>query len=186
YCIPMDDPCRTFQRSEEKFFLECDTVNVPVIVIFTKFEALRPFAFGEIKKEIKGLSAEDRSRRIAERVEQIFTNTGVLERVYNSKNRARPKSHVRLEKMNEPNANCDTLLEHTTLALDKEELQLCLISTQQSNLELCIKCAVGTLADRTHSPFHFELDQFDIAKWFPHLDVRQRFISDNGNGAHRW
>ncbi|KAG2092536.1 uncharacterized protein F5147DRAFT_619696, partial [Suillus discolor] len=40
YCIPMDDPCRTFQRSEEKFFLECDTGRVPVVTIFTKFEAL--------------------------------------------------------------------------------------------------------------------------------------------------
>ncbi|KAG1778328.1 hypothetical protein EV702DRAFT_1003736, partial [Suillus placidus] len=25
YCIPMDNPSRTFQRSEEKFFSECDT-----------------------------------------------------------------------------------------------------------------------------------------------------------------
>jgi hypothetical protein len=25
YCIPMDNPSRTFQRSEEKFFIECDT-----------------------------------------------------------------------------------------------------------------------------------------------------------------
>jgi hypothetical protein len=112
----MDNSSRTFQRSEEKFFIECDTGHgelanswsfvmfrpndhylVPVIAIFTKFEALRPVAFGEIKKELKGLSAEERSRRIAQRVEELFTNTGVLDRLSDPNNRARPKSHLRLQ-----------------------------------------------------------------------------------------
>jgi hypothetical protein len=112
----MDNPSRTFQRSEEKFFIECDTghgefanarpfamfrltdhFSVPVVVVFTKFEALRPVAFGEIKKQVKELSAEERSRRIAQRVEELFTNTGVLDRLSDPNNRARPKSHVRLQ-----------------------------------------------------------------------------------------
>ncbi|KAG2092123.1 GTP-binding protein [Suillus discolor] len=142
YCIPMDDPCRTFQRSEEKFFLECDTGRVPVVAIFTKFEALNPFAYGEIKKELKGVSGEERSRRIAQRVEGLFTKTGVWDRLCNHENRAHPKSYVRLQNMNKQNTNCDALLESTTLALDDEELRLCLVSTQQSNMELCIKCAI--------------------------------------------
>ncbi|KIK32096.1 hypothetical protein CY34DRAFT_760641, partial [Suillus luteus UH-Slu-Lm8-n1] len=114
----MDNPSRTFQRSEEKFFIECDTGHVPVVVVFTKFEALRPVAFGEIKKELKGVSAEERSRRIAQRVEELFANTGVLDWLSDPNNRARAKSHVRLHNMNKPNANCDTLLESTTFALD--------------------------------------------------------------------
>ncbi|KAG1721649.1 GTP-binding protein [Suillus lakei] len=136
YCIPMDDHSRTFQRSEEKFFSECDTGHVPVVVIFTKFEALRP------------------------RVEEVFTKTGVWDRLCDPANHARPKCYVRLESksfrlicpvseltwviqdMNKPSTNCDTLLERTTFALDDEELRLCLVSTQQSNLELCIKCAI--------------------------------------------
>jgi len=40
YCIPMDKLDRAIQRSEEMFFDECDTRNVPVIVLFTKFDAL--------------------------------------------------------------------------------------------------------------------------------------------------
>ncbi|KAG1780801.1 hypothetical protein EV702DRAFT_1193623 [Suillus placidus] len=162
YCIPMDNPSRTFQRSEEKFFSECDTghgefaallsctllrlndqSSVPVVAVFTKFEALRPFAYGEIKKQLKGLSGEERSKKIAQRVEEMFSDTGVWDRLCDPENRARPKSHVRLEKMNQPNTNCNILLERTTLALDNEELRLCLVSTQQSNLELCIKCAVA-------------------------------------------
>ncbi|KAG2140504.1 uncharacterized protein EDB93DRAFT_677762 [Suillus bovinus] len=176
YCIPMDEPSRTFQLSEEKFFLECDTGKVPVIAVFTKFEALRPFAYGEIKKQLKDISAEERSKRIAQRVEEIFVNTRVYDRLCDSKNRTRPKFYVRLENMNKPNANCKVLLERTTFALDNEQLRLCLVSTQQSNLELGIKCAVATLVDRAHSLFgplriDYGVYQYDIAKWFSHLKL---------------
>ncbi|KAG1803368.1 GTP-binding protein, partial [Suillus variegatus] len=148
YCIPMDDHCRTFQRLEEKFFQECDTGHVPVVVVFTKCEALHPVAYGEIKKQLQGVSGEERSKRIAEGVEELFTKTDVLDWLCSPKNRARPKSYVRLQNLNKPNTNCDTLLESTTLALDDKELRLCLVSTQKSNLELCIKCAIATLVDR--------------------------------------
>ncbi|KAG1790648.1 uncharacterized protein HD556DRAFT_1488300 [Suillus plorans] len=180
----MDDPCRTFQRSEEKFFLECDTGRVPVVAIFTKFEALRPFAYGEIKKELKGVSSEERSKRIAERVEELFTKTGVCDRLCNPENRARPKSYVRLQNMNKQNTNCDALLESTTLALDDEELRLCLVSTQQSNMELCMKCAITILVDRAHQlfvPLRFDYGayQYGIARWFSHLKVRERLIQSD-------
>ncbi|KAG1731661.1 GTP-binding protein [Suillus paluster] len=145
YCIPMDDHCRTIQRAEEKFFSECNTGNVPVIVIFTKFEALRPVAFGEIKKDLGGLSKEERSKRIAERVQELFKNTRVWDRLCelcDTENHARPKSYICLENMNRADTNCNTLLECTAFALDSEELKLCFVSTQQSNMELCIKYAV--------------------------------------------
>ncbi|KAG2051852.1 hypothetical protein BDR06DRAFT_938403, partial [Suillus hirtellus] len=147
YCIPMDDLSRTFQRSEEKFFQECDTGHVPVVAVFTKFEALRPFTYGEIKKQLQGVSDEERSKRIAERVEELFTKTGVLGRLCVPENLVHPNSYVRLQNMNKQNTNCDTLLESTTFALDDGELQSCLVSTQKSNLELCIKCAIATLVD---------------------------------------
>ncbi|KAF8557126.1 hypothetical protein OG21DRAFT_1373904, partial [Imleria badia] len=40
YCIPMDKLDRAIQRSEEMFFDECDPGNVPIMVLFTKFDAL--------------------------------------------------------------------------------------------------------------------------------------------------
>ncbi|KAG1823184.1 hypothetical protein EV424DRAFT_1397180 [Suillus variegatus] len=83
YCIPMDEHCRTFQRSEEKF-LECDTGHIPVVVVFTKFEALRPVVYGKTKMQLKGVSGEEHSKRIAQRVDELFTNTGVLDRLCNS------------------------------------------------------------------------------------------------------
>jgi len=44
--------------------------------------------------------------------------------------------------MNKDGANCDLLIRRTTSALDDTELQRLLISTQQTNLELNIECAV--------------------------------------------
>ncbi|KAG2102827.1 uncharacterized protein F5147DRAFT_615845 [Suillus discolor] len=177
YCIPMDEHCRTFQRSEEKFFQECDTGHAPVVAVFTKFEALRPVAYGEIKKQLQGASGEERSKRIAERVEELFSSTGVLDRLYNPENRARPKSYVRLQNMNKQSTNCDTLLESTTLALDNEELRLCLVSTQKSNLELCIKCAIVTLVYSAHKQIDYEGYQYSIAKWFPHLKLVRSWLT---------
>ncbi|KAG1728728.1 uncharacterized protein EDB91DRAFT_1253327 [Suillus paluster] len=179
YCIPMDDHCRTFQRAEEKFFSECNTGLVPVIAIFTKFEALRPVAFGELKKQLIGLSKEERSERIAQRVEELFMNTCVWDRLCDPGNRARPKCYVCLANMNRADTNCDLLVECTTFALDDKELRLCFLSTQQSNLELCIKCAVETIVDHALAhqqslplPTNDEDYQFHIAKWFPYLNVR--------------
>jgi hypothetical protein len=112
----MDDPSRTIQKSEEKFFIECNTgrselasswsfsmlrlndlSSVPVVVVFTKFAELESVAYGKIKKQLGGLSKEEFARRITESVEELFTNTGVLDRLNHSNNRTCPKSYVRLE-----------------------------------------------------------------------------------------
>jgi len=47
---------------------------VSVVAVFTKFEALRPFAYGDIKKQLRGVSGEECSKRIAQRIEELFTN----------------------------------------------------------------------------------------------------------------
>ena len=44
--------------------------------------------------------------------------------------------------MHENNADCRSLLEMTATALDEVALQLLLVSTQQTNLHLCIEWAV--------------------------------------------
>ncbi|KAG1763401.1 hypothetical protein EDD22DRAFT_506918 [Suillus occidentalis] len=181
YCISMDDPSRTIQRSEEKFFIECNTGRIPVVVVFTKFAELESVAYGKIKKQLGGLSKEEFARRITESVEELFTNTGVLDRLNHSNNRTCPKSYVRLEDMTEPNANCNNLLESTTFALDDKELRLCLVLTQQSNMELCIKCAVATLVDYALGPPRINLEdyQYQIIRWFPHLYVRRTLIQSD-------
>jgi hypothetical protein len=44
--------------------------------------------------------------------------------------------------MDKDNADCGPLLEGTTSALGEEAMQMLLISTQRTNLALCIKYAV--------------------------------------------
>ncbi|KZP32351.1 hypothetical protein FIBSPDRAFT_1036978 [Athelia psychrophila] len=56
YCIPLDDD-RPFTRAEISFFSECGTGSVPVIVIFTKFDAMDDKAFSELKRS--GLSTDE-------------------------------------------------------------------------------------------------------------------------------
>ncbi|KAG1893807.1 uncharacterized protein F5891DRAFT_985534 [Suillus fuscotomentosus] len=178
YCIPMDEHCRTFQRSEEKFFRECDTGHVPVVVVFTKFEALRPVAFGEIKKQLKGVSGEERSKRIAERVEELLLRqeSWISCATPKTVRIPRPMYACRLTLatvlgINKTDANCNTLLEHTTFALDNEELRLCLVSTQNQtwNFASSVPSLSRTLVDRAHKQIDDRGYQHDIAKWFPHL-----------------
>jgi hypothetical protein len=44
--------------------------------------------------------------------------------------------------MEKDNANCEPLLESTTSTLGEEPMQMLLISTQRTNIALCIKYAV--------------------------------------------
>jgi len=45
--------------------------------------------------------------------------------------------------MDKDNADCGPLLEGTTGALGEEAMQMLLVSTQRTNLALCMKCAVN-------------------------------------------
>ncbi|KAG2052541.1 hypothetical protein BDR06DRAFT_514983 [Suillus hirtellus] len=53
YCIPMDEASRSFTAGENKFFSQCDTGIIPVIVLFTKFDALYDVAYKQLKKRRK-------------------------------------------------------------------------------------------------------------------------------------
>ena len=44
--------------------------------------------------------------------------------------------------MDKPGADCKDLIDKTTAALSSEELQQFFLSTQQNNVELCIKYGV--------------------------------------------
>ncbi|KAJ8580284.1 hypothetical protein M405DRAFT_753439 [Rhizopogon salebrosus TDB-379] len=108
---------------------------IPVIAVFTKFDALSSVALGQLRK-IPGLTRKDIFEGTPERVEQIFSNALILDRL--CKTQHPPKDYVRLAKMNIDQTDCGPLLECTGVALGDEALQKLLISTQQTDLELCI------------------------------------------------
>jgi hypothetical protein len=44
--------------------------------------------------------------------------------------------------MNEDDADCGSLMQSTAATLDDEAVEQLFVSTQQSNLKLCMECAV--------------------------------------------
>ncbi|KAM6490530.1 hypothetical protein JOM56_013873 [Amanita muscaria] len=134
YCIPMDSP-RPLSPSELKFF-EQGTGKVPLVVIFTKFDAQ------VIQEESKLVDIEDDDKRFGQarlNSEKIFQEE-YLTLIMNTK--CAPKAYVKLEHMNEADVNCPQLTEKTADAIDIASLRQLFTSTQMNNLNLCIKDAL--------------------------------------------
>ncbi|KAG2342787.1 era-like GTP-binding protein [Suillus weaverae] len=141
YCIPMDEASRSFTEGEIKFFSQCDTGSIAVIVLFTKFDALYDVAYAQLKS--KGASMEEAEELAPKHAEESFAIGSQLKFLYHSKDiRRPPKRHICLPNMDKDDADCGPLIECTAGTLDNEVLQQLFVSTQQANLELCMKYAV--------------------------------------------
>ncbi|KIM30902.1 hypothetical protein M408DRAFT_321887 [Serendipita vermifera MAFF 305830] len=133
YCIPMDDS-RLFTAAEAHFFSKFGTGCVPVIAVFTKFDALDNKAFAILRE--KNLPRAD-----ARKGAPGYAITDFEQRHLNSfyDRPYPPKAHVYLRDMDKEDANCNELLRQTAGALDNTLLEKLLVSTQQNNLKLCIE-----------------------------------------------
>jgi len=118
--------------------------KVPVIAIFTKFDSLDADAYQELCKE---LPHEQAFAGAEARADQTFDQTR-LHLVRSQKHP--PSGEVRLRNMHEKGRKArkliqkamSELVDKTASSLDNNVLQQFLISVQQHNVELCIKCAV--------------------------------------------
>ncbi|KAG6329375.1 hypothetical protein ID866_9715 [Astraeus odoratus] len=140
YCIPANDDIRLITAAEEKFFNECDTKRVPVIVLLTKADALQCVAIGDLRD--KGLDMREALQSTGEIEQQLLEK---LEKRMVEMLRACKfplSSYLSLGKMHEESFDCADLLTTTSNALDEKALQMLLISTQQTNILLNIKWAV--------------------------------------------
>ncbi|KAG2049901.1 hypothetical protein BDR06DRAFT_1011681 [Suillus hirtellus] len=138
YCIPMDEASRSFTGAESRFFFQCDIGSIPVIVLFTKFDALYDVEFAKLRSEEK--SREDAMELASTHAEESFANGSQLKFL---KDIPRPpKCHVCLPHMDQDNADCGPLIERTAGILDDEALKQFFVSTQQAILENCMKCAL--------------------------------------------
>ncbi|KAI9453277.1 GTP-binding protein [Boletus coccyginus] len=138
YCIPMNEHCRPITVAEEAFFSKCGTGKVPVIAIFTKFDALHTIAFGELIEQGKGMrEARDMAAKHAEEIFRRNNYCGMLQ-----DKAFPPRSFVCMTGMNEEQADCAALISSTAEALNDEMLEMLLVSAQQINLEICIKYAI--------------------------------------------
>ncbi|KIK34105.1 hypothetical protein CY34DRAFT_98550, partial [Suillus luteus UH-Slu-Lm8-n1] len=128
YCIPMDEASRSFTEGKVKFF--CQTI--------TKFDALYDVEFTQLRaKELPSKEAKELAPKHAE---ESFAHGPQLKFLRDV--RRPPKCHTCLPNMNRDDADCGSLIERTAGTLDDEVLQQLFFSTQQANLELCMKYAV--------------------------------------------
>jgi hypothetical protein len=106
----MDKLDRAIQRSEEMFFNECNTRNgglifykkkfkltawsVPVIVLFTKFDALLAVAMSALSGDARKLPIQERVAKAHGLMDGVFDNANVWGRL--SKLNYAPKYSVRI------------------------------------------------------------------------------------------
>ncbi|KAG2339616.1 hypothetical protein BDR05DRAFT_917021 [Suillus weaverae] len=181
YCIPMDEDGRSFTEGEVKFFSQCDTGSIPVIVLFTKFDALYDDEFAELIR--KGVSRKDAEALAPQHAKEAFASGPQLKLLYNRKGNQRPpRCHICLPDMDKDNAECGPLIERTAETLDDETLKQMFVSTQRTNLEVCMGYAVEmslaryldstqTISSRIFGKSNREIVN-NLSVWFPRASVR--------------
>ena len=130
----------------------CVLITVPIVVVFTKFDALVTKCWGELEEARMQLGANN----VAAQKAKTRFEADYLSLVMNTE--YPPKTHVLLGSMftlsykalliivigmDKEENKCPELSEITASALDNTELQNLFVSTQMNNLDLCTKYAVG-------------------------------------------
>ncbi|KAF8447467.1 hypothetical protein L210DRAFT_3641406 [Boletus edulis BED1] len=146
FCIPMDEFERAIQCAEEMFFGECDPGNVPVVVLFTKFDALLPVALGKLIPTDRRLPPRERLSKAELLMEGIFNSADIWGRLAQMKHT--PKSYVQMGGMDKSSKGCTKLVEATTGVLGEEALQMLLVSAQEVNIAICVRYAVREWVDK--------------------------------------
>ncbi|KAG2129559.1 uncharacterized protein EDB93DRAFT_1256224 [Suillus bovinus] len=181
YCIPMDEDGRSFTDAEVKFFSQCDTRDIAVIVLFTKFDALYDDEFAELINQ--GVSRRDAQALASQHAKEAFANGPQVKLLYNRKgNHSPPRCHICLPDMDKDDADCGLLIERTAETLDDDTLKQMFVSTQRTSLEFCMRFAVEislarhldflkTISSRISGTFDRKIVN-DLGLWFPRASVR--------------
>ncbi|KAG9312606.1 hypothetical protein JVU11DRAFT_7003 [Chiua virens] len=141
YCIPMDQYHRAVLAAEEMFFNECDTGSVPVILVFTKCDALLIQGMVALTPEEQKLPKDRRIVIGQQNAERMLKRNSTWDKV--QKMMYPPKACVELRELHKSNEGCSFLLKRTVGALDEEAMQMLLVTTQHTNMLLCIEYALS-------------------------------------------
>ncbi|KIK13268.1 hypothetical protein PISMIDRAFT_688848 [Pisolithus microcarpus 441] len=188
FCIPLNESHRMVTAAEMKNFDRCSTghgmyicglyrgmdlglVTVPVILLATKADTLEIEAFEQLEDE--GLSVDDAG--VEKLHKEIMSNNMVKLKDWLGKTMFPPHDYLLLIGMQSESADCTPLLTCTANALKEEGLQQLLISTQQSNLELCMKFAImKTLKgcmNKQEDKLPHAVVALKLARWFPYPPI---------------
>ncbi|KAI5981822.1 hypothetical protein EDD15DRAFT_320682 [Pisolithus albus] len=182
FCIPLSESHRMVMASERKFFDECDTGHVPVILLLTKADTLSLQAVGELMGQ--GMSVDEAMEGAGKVAEKMLHDRLETVKGWLNEKSFPPKDYLSLTGMQQEGAECTPLLTCTANALKGEGLQQLLISTQQSNLELCMEFAIMRplkscmkTQDYNMPPGHLA---FLVSTWFPFRHVSISMTCDGG------
>ncbi|KAG6329535.1 hypothetical protein ID866_9554, partial [Astraeus odoratus] len=140
YCLSVTDYERSITAAEQKFFGACDTKHVPVIVLFTKTDVISDIACIELLN--KGYSFDEAQKGMHAHGVQMMRVLQAHVQSALGKCEFPPNGYVQLAGMNTEKGDSTSLLKCTTNALNEEALQLLLVSTQKTNIHLCVEWAV--------------------------------------------
>ena len=130
-----------------------DTVKVPLVVAFTKFDGQIINEYVNLEDELNNEARWEKARENADKTFQ----TVYLRKIQNTK--YPPKEYVLLQGVNDdyfwvlknyncltdmdiPENTCSELVEKTADIIDDASLHQLLVSTQMNNLDLCVKAAI--------------------------------------------
>ncbi|KDQ10289.1 hypothetical protein BOTBODRAFT_36400 [Botryobasidium botryosum FD-172 SS1] len=182
YCFSADSN-RFMTAADKVFFDTIDTGTVPVIAIFTKFDALDAAAFSALSDQ--GVPFAEAQRRAPDHAREQFDQNllPLIKQLAHP-----PRAVVCLRNMHNKGSQgaikkaASELIESTGAALDDSALKVLLVQAQCVNVELCMKAAVNSgvitkaaqgaiQADpATFNPLQEKLIR-EIFQWFPYIWV---------------
>ncbi|KDQ11872.1 hypothetical protein BOTBODRAFT_34963 [Botryobasidium botryosum FD-172 SS1] len=179
YCFPAESN-RLMTAAEKEFFNNIDTGRVPVIAVFTKFDALDSAAFTALSGP--GVPFEAAKAMAPKHATEKF-NAEILPLIESLAHP--PKAVVCLRNMHDRKTPAviqkaaSELVERTEAALDTDALKILLVQAQCVNVELCIKCALlillpanaGQVDPMTSNPQQKKLIM-KVFLWFPSIWAR--------------
>ncbi|KAG8958586.1 hypothetical protein FRC03_009001, partial [Tulasnella sp. 419] len=176
YCVPMDQK-RVLGKAELSFF-ENGTGDVPVVVLFTKWDGQIVHSFSDLKKQ--GRSLQQAHREAPKYAMGIFKTyyLPVITDVAHP-----PAAYVLLGSMHKQEATCRDLVERTAGAMNNSALRKLFISVQETNIQLSIQSAIEDVL-RMYIPLNWphttvtaqdrnslEKVVFATSLWFHHVYV---------------
>ncbi|KIK22643.1 hypothetical protein PISMIDRAFT_680059 [Pisolithus microcarpus 441] len=171
FCIPLNESLRVSMAAEMRFFDECDTGHVPVIVLLTKADTLSLEAIQELMNQ--GMSVDDAMRGAAEVEERILNHYLQMVKDWLNKKSFPPKDYLSLSGMQQEGADCTSLITCTANALKEEALEQLLLSTRQSNLEICMEFAIMKTLKRLMTKQGYKVQPasltFYMSRWLPYV-----------------
>ncbi|KAF8264582.1 hypothetical protein EI94DRAFT_1686266 [Lactarius quietus] len=130
YCVPMDN-----QRPQLdlKFYRDiCPDQNVPVIVLFTKYDQF----LRNVEMHLADYPNEYPDSNVSEVPEKLF-------REHYLRPLGNDVRYVRLEKMHLKDRSCNGLIDTTAAALNEDIVALMLLAVQKGNLGWSVKIALN-------------------------------------------